>query len=896
MTKRRVLISCLLILVLAFSTLALGACDIISGLIGGGQIDPPTPDGGENNPPIDDGGNNKPDDENPNDHDPTDVPETAELKGEFYNAANWVYMTNNNGASVDGGNIPYSMDDGSIKFHNANQTFEYGDLSNATVSFMLKATNDFSIWFNSTSGDNANNSSYRLNYAYGGLRIALSSAPEQAAAVISDKNYVKGEWNRFDVVFSTSEGVCQIKVYINGIRAELSSGDNTTPMVSVSDNVFTHTQPAMFSMGNYIVVKVWEAHNFLQIKPVAKAEENDLPIIACIGASITEGAGATNFYTESYPSQLQNALEGAYNVINFGNSGKTVNPDLGDESWLNQYQWVGVKSIVPDIAILNIGTNDSKVHNNPTYDSFHEDFKHLVDSLLEINPEMRIIVCTVPYAYSDIWGISNDNIANIIAPVQRAIAEEYGFDLVDLYNYTQNKAHLFPDGVHPSTEGYEMIVKILKKALIEGTDALTDDFINGLNNQYSPKLSNIQASIEVVGDKINLTVTGDTTIEDDGYLKLGVVPGETGGTKVDATISNGKFTATVDLATLRANEWFNIRLYTNDIANEIVLLSHAPNHEAGQKFVAGGAEVTIQTWDSNGSPTFSLSIKDYVVASYSISVTGGSITQSGNEIILTVTGKTTAPGASLLVGPKDDLNLYGHTINVQADGSFSISFDIATLQISNEWQNVRLYMSDGASIVVPYDKLGLKTGDSFYTDTKKITVNTWGGEKIISLSVEAYEADYPLLVGGRVSATNMPFSLTQEGESVFLNFAGKFGGDPAIARTIELIITLDDPAEVTNEASLQKIVCTSENKYVGDSNVDFTFKVNITEEIGKRDGWMRFVLKITEGDVVSYYTIKPYVPAHTGDWVACDDAIVLNGIKYELAICWSSVFIQTVNP
>ena len=55
-------------------------------------------------------------------------------------------------------------------------------------------------------------------------------------------------------------------------------------------------------------------------------------------------------------------------------------------------------------------------------------------------------------------------------------------------------------------------------------------------------------------------------------------------------------------------------------------------------------------------------------------------------------------------------------------------------------------------------------------------------------------------------------------------------------------------------------------------------------------------IPVFAGDVVSYYTIKPYVPAHTGDWVACDDAIVLNGIKYELAICWSSVFIQTVNP
>ena len=89
--------------------------------------------------------------------------------------------------------------------------------------------------------------------------------------------------------------------------------------MTVSDNVMTHVQPAMFTTGNYMVVKVWEAHNYVQIKPVAKAAEKDVPIIACIGASITEGAGAGNFYTESYPAQLQNALGGSYNVVNFGN-------------------------------------------------------------------------------------------------------------------------------------------------------------------------------------------------------------------------------------------------------------------------------------------------------------------------------------------------------------------------------------------------------------------------------------------------------------------------------------------------------------------------------------------------------------------------------------------------
>ena len=901
MKKTRIFLTLTLVIAMLFSILALGSCEWIKGL-GQGENPPHSHsfvegkcECGETDPSYKpDGG--KPDDGKPGDGGNTELPpESDELDAKFYDAKNWVYMTNNNGASLDGGSIPYTMADGSIKFHNANQAIEMGDMSNAVVSFMIKATGDFSIWFNSSSIDNSNNSSYRFNYAYGQLRIALSSAPDQAAAVISEENYKKGEWNTVTISFSTTDNVCEIKVWINGALAELSSGDNTTPMVSVSDNTLTHTQPAMFKTGNYMVVKTWYAHNYLQIKPVAKADEKDLPIIACIGASITEGAGATNFYTESYPAQLQDALLGNYNVVNFGNSGKTVRTDLGDDvSWLKQDQWKGTQAIVPDITILNIGTNDSKTSNNPatTYENFYAAYKHLVDELLKVNPEMKIIVCTVPYAYSGIWDINNDNIANIIAPVQRAIAAEYGFELIDLYEYTQNKSHLFPDGVHPNTEGYEMIVKIIKKALLEGAGALTEEFISEIDKQYQPKISDVHASVEIVGDKINLTVTGSTTIEAGGYLKLGVTPGENGGVKVDATIEDGRFTATVDLATLRANEWFNVRIYTSDIANELVYLTHTDGVEAGQKLIAGGAEVTVQSWDSNGNPTLSFSIVDYVVPSYEITVTGGSIREESNEIILTVTGTTTAPGATLLVGPKDDINLYGHPITVNSDGTFSISFDISTLEISSDWQNVRLYMSDGANIVVPYDKLGLTTGQSFYTDTKKITVNTWGGEKIISLSVEKYEADYPLLVGGRVSTSNMPFSLTQEGDKIFLNFSGEYGGDKNVERTIELIITADDPGEITSLEALTRIVYTAENLYEGDSNTAFNFKINATDNIGKNKDWMRFVLKITEGENVYYFTIKPSVPSHNGDWKACSPVFNVGGLKYELAICWSSVFIQ----
>ena len=108
------------------------------------------------------------------------------------------------------------------------------------------------------------------------------------------------------------------------------------------------------------------------------------------------------------------------------------------------------------------------------------------------------------------------------------------------------------------------------------------------------------------------------------------------------------------------------------------------------------------------------------------------------------------------------------------------------------------------------------------------------------------------------------------------------------------MLTLADPADRPDSLDESKIVYTASNVYSGDSNTQFSFKINATDDIGIQGGWIRLVLKVTEGDTVSYYTIKPAVAGHTGDWVACADAVVLNGVKYEMAICWSSFFFQVV--
>lgn len=615
-----------------------------------------------------------------------DIPETAELESAFYDASNWEYMTNDGGAKLDGGDVPYSLADGSIKFHRANQAINLGDKSNSSASFMLKGTNDWSIWFNSDTKDNSGNYSYRLSYASGGLRLAVSSSGDKAAALAVGTDYKKGEWNRIDVAFSTENKVCKIKLYINGKRTTLTAGDDTSPAVQVDKNYLVHTQPSMFETGNYMVVKVWEAHNYVQLKPIAKAETNDLPIIACIGASITEGAGAGNFYTESYPAQLQNALDGEYNVVNFGNSGKTVRPDL-PEAWLNQNQWTGVQAIVPDMAIINMGTNDSKTSNDPvcTHDSFKADYLNLISELLKVNPDMKLYICTVPYAYTGIWDINNDNIKNIIAPVQREIASEGGYTLIDLYEYTQNKSLLFGDGVHPNSTGYAMFVEIIEKVLAEGEDGLTTDFLAAIDAKYNDKVSGYSASVQLVDDKPMLTVSGNTTLTEGVRVYVGVK--DESAIYYNATISDGKFTANIDLSELaKTNEYYNIRVYA-PTGYHIVTLNDT-SMMVNDEITSSNVKVTVKSWKTNWGESFSLVIKDY---DSTVSVTAQSVTMEDGKLVFS---GTTVGVNSLVAALSNGDEIYDENVTINEDGTFTVRIGLEQLTAgAGNWYYLRIQVN-----------------------------------------------------------------------------------------------------------------------------------------------------------------------------------------------------------
>ncbi|MBO5328276.1 MAG: hypothetical protein J6B04_03805 [Clostridia bacterium] len=377
-----------------------------------------------------------------------------DLPSEFYAAANWEYMTNNGGASVDGGGVPYSLNDGSIKFHNANQAYLLnGDLSNDKISFMINTSKDWQMWFRASTKDNSQNNCYKLFFKDEIMHVRTSESANDIALVTAEGcGYKTNEWNKLELGFATDENKnCTITITVNDIKANLSSPEGLPNYISNGDLVYPEGEN--FSLGNYVIVKVWYGDCFLQLKPLAKEKEEGVLKIACIGDSITYGANADNSYTDSYPAQMQKLYEGSANVMNFGNSGKTIR-DSADDPYRKTTEYNGVKLFKPDVAIIMLGTNDSKTYQVPTVSSLVNAFDALINDLYECNPAIIIYIATSPYAYSSAYQINNKNIEELVIPAQRQSAQLYDLEVIEMHEFTKDLSNCYADGIHPTSRGY----------------------------------------------------------------------------------------------------------------------------------------------------------------------------------------------------------------------------------------------------------------------------------------------------------------------------------------------------------------------------------------------------------------------------------------------------------
>lgn len=171
---------------------------------------------------------------------------------------------------------------------------------------------------------------------------------------------------------------------------------------------------------------------------------HDKKIIVALGDSLTAGMGVSEEL--NYPSLLQKKIDNShlhYTVKNVGISGDTTS------GVLNRLEWV--QKLNPDIVILEIGANDALRGIDTAFVR-----KNLEETILFFQKEEVTIILVGIEALKNQGGEYGSSFHSIYPE----LAEKYSLPFMPLFweQLLTRPDLIQSDGIHPTAEGYELIV------------------------------------------------------------------------------------------------------------------------------------------------------------------------------------------------------------------------------------------------------------------------------------------------------------------------------------------------------------------------------------------------------------------------------------------------------
>ena len=195
-----------------------------------------------------------------------------------------------------------------------------------------------------------------------------------------------------------------------------------------------------------------------------KAPRKDAVRVACIGNSITFGAGIKNRSRDSYPSVLARMLGDNYWVKNFGVSARTM-LNKGDHPYMNEPAYKNALAFNPNIVVIKLGTNDSKSFNWKYKADFMKDAQTMIDAFKGLPSQPKIYLCYPSKAYLTGDGINDDIISKEIIPMIKTLAKKNDLSVIDLHTAMDGMPELFPDRIHPNEKGAQVMAKAVYQSI-----------------------------------------------------------------------------------------------------------------------------------------------------------------------------------------------------------------------------------------------------------------------------------------------------------------------------------------------------------------------------------------------------------------------------------------------
>jgi acyl-CoA thioesterase-1 len=194
-------------------------------------------------------------------------------------------------------------------------------------------------------------------------------------------------------------------------------------------------------------------------QPAKKASPKPVEFIGTIvamGDSLTEGLGVEE--NQAYPAQLQAQLAARgypYRVVNAGVSGETSSGALSRIDW--------VLTLKPDLIILETGANDGLRGLDP------ELTRSNIEKIVQ-----RLQARKIPLILVGMQMVRNlgPRYTEAFARIYPQIAEKYGLILMPFFlAQVAGKPQLNQaDTIHPTAEGYRIVVQNLLPYVIEAIE------------------------------------------------------------------------------------------------------------------------------------------------------------------------------------------------------------------------------------------------------------------------------------------------------------------------------------------------------------------------------------------------------------------------------------------
>ena len=211
--------------------------------------------------------------------------------------------------------------------------------------------------------------------------------------------------------------------------------------------------------------------------------------VACVGDSITEGAGLSNTRVDPYPAKLDQLLGLGYFVRNFGLGGRTL-LKKGDFPYTNEGIYNQSLSWEPNIVIIMLGTNDAKPQNWRFGDEFVADYEELIASYQNLSTNPRILLASpCPVYAAGAFDISPTVVAEEIAPAVVELASRLELDLIHYHQRMAGFPEWLPDTVHPNTQGTAVMAALAFEALMKPDPNLPTPVLNSV--PVSPSISSL---------------------------------------------------------------------------------------------------------------------------------------------------------------------------------------------------------------------------------------------------------------------------------------------------------------------------------------------------------------------------------------------------------------------